>query len=248
MQPNGATLYNKIICGLLTSVSRRRSSKTVVRRSLAVLVALEILVFAAAAQQQQQNPNNTPPPAPEKNEAPKVPSALAPDATGLPIDPRTYVIGPEDILNIKVWREPDFTGPKGVRPDGKITMPLIGDVQAAGLTPERLADQLKQGLAEYFSKEHPPDMTVEVLQVNSKKYSITGGVNRPGTYPLVVTTKVFDAINQAGGFRDFANEKDILIIRSGGKRFHFSYKDFIKGRKLDQNIELENGDTIVVKE
>lgn len=216
-----------------------------VRTSLAIVAALNIFVFAAGA---QQNPNNPPPPVPEKNEAPKVPSTVAPDATGLPIDPKVYVIGPEDILNIKVWREPDFTGPKGVRPDGKITMPLIGDVQAAGLTPLRLADQLKQALSGYFSKEHPPDLTVEVLQVNSKKYTITGAVNRPGAYPLVVATKVFDAINLAGGFQVFANTKDILIIRTGGKRFHFSYKDFIKGKKLDENIPLENGDTVVVKE
>lgn len=216
-----------------------------VRRSLAVLVALEIFGLTAGAQQQQQNPNNNPPPsAPEKNEAPKVPSTLAPDATGLPIDPKTYVIGPEDILSVKVWREQDFTGPKGVRPDGKITMPLIGDVQAAGLTPLRLADQLKQALSEYVKQ---PDVTVEVLQVNSKKFSITGEVNRPGTYPLVVATKVFDALNSAGGFRDFANTSDILIIRTGGKRFHFNYKAFLKGKKLDENIELENGDTVVVK-
>lgn len=215
-----------------------------VSRSLAVLVALKIFVSVAGAQQ-TQNPNDVPPPAPEKNEAPKVPAVLAPDATGLPIDPKTYVIGPEDILSVKVWRQQDFTGPKGVRPDGKITMPLIGDVQAAGLTPLRLADQLKQELSEYVKQ---PDVTVEVLQVNSKKYSVAGGVNHPGAYPLVVATRVFDAINLAGGFRDFANKKDILIIRSGGKRFHFNYNDFIKGKKVDLNIELENGDTVIVKE
>ncbi len=213
-----------------------------VRRSLAVLVALNIFICIAGAQQQQ--PPTTTPPAPEKNEAPKVPSTLAADATGLPLDPKTYVIGPEDILNIKVWREQDFTGAKGVRPDGKITMPLLGDVQAAGLTPLRLADQLKQALAEYVKQ---PDVTVEVLQVNSKKYSVTGEVNRPGTFPLVVATKVFDALNLAGGFREFANKKDILIIRNGGKRFHFNYNEYIKGKKMEQNIELENGDTVVVK-
>jgi polysaccharide biosynthesis/export protein len=224
---------------------KRQSEKeflTVVRRSLAVLVVLNVIFVAGA--QQTQNPN-APPPAPEKNEAPKVPSVLAPDTTGLPIDPKSYVIGPEDIINVKVWREQDFTGPKGVRPDGKITMPLIGDVQAAGLTPLRLSDQLKQALSEYVKE---PDVTVEVLQVNSKKYSISGGVNRPGQFPLVVATKVFDALNLAGGFRDFANKKDILIIRADGKRFHFNYNAYIKGKKLDQNIELQNGDTVIVKE
>jgi polysaccharide export outer membrane protein len=216
----------------------------VVRRRLAVLVALNLFAFVAGAQQ-TTNPNNTPPPpAPEKNEAPKVPSSLAPDATGLPIDPKTYVIGAEDIISIKVWREADFTGPKGVRPDGKITMPLIGDVQASGLTPLRLADQLKQALSEYVKQ---PDVTVEVLQVNSKKFTVTGEVNRPGVFPLIVSTKVFDAIGLAGGFRDFAKKGSILVMHTDGKRDKFDYSAFIKGKKLDQNIELRSGDTIIVQ-
>jgi polysaccharide export outer membrane protein len=216
----------------------------VVRRRLAVLVALNIFTFVAGAQQTTNPTNTPPPPAPEKNEAPKVPSALPADSTGLPIDPKTYVICAEDILSIKVWREQDFTGPKGVRPDGKITMPLIGDVQAAGLTPLRLADQLKQALSEYVKQ---PDVSVEVLQVNSKKYTITGEVNRPGAYPLVVALKVFDAINNAAGFRDFAKKSDVLIIRSDGQRFHFNYEAFLKGKKIEQNIEIKSGDTIYVR-
>jgi polysaccharide export outer membrane protein len=144
---------------------------------------------------------------------------------------------------IKVWRENDFTGPQGVRPDGKITIPLIGDLQAAGLTPERLAAQLTQSLSQYINK---PDITVTIAQVNSKKYTITGEVNHPGVFPLVVATKVFDALGSAGGFRDFANKKDIVIIR-GDKRLKFNWNDVVKGKKLEQNILLENGDTILVK-
>jgi polysaccharide export outer membrane protein len=192
----------------------------------------------------QTNQGTPPPPPPEKPEAPKVPGSVAPDATGLPIDPKTYVIGAEDIILIKVWREQDFSGPKGVRPDGKITLPLIGDIQASGLTPDRLSAELKQALSEYVKQ---PDVTVEVIQVNSKKYSVTGEVNRPSMFPMVVAVHVFDAINAAGGFREFANKKDILVLRSDGKTFHFNYNEFIKGKNRDKNILLENGDTVVVK-
>jgi len=193
--------------------------------------------------QARPEPANTP--APTNNEAPKaMPNGTADVTTGAPVDPKSYVIGSEDILYIRVWREPDFTGPVGVRPDGKITLPLIGDLQASGLTPERLGDQIKQALSDLINK---PDVTVMVSQVNSKKYTVAGGVNRPGTYPMVVATTVFDALNTAGGFRDFANKKDILIIR-GTKRLKFNYNEFVKGKKPEQNISLENGDTILVKE
>ena len=217
------------------------------RRSLAVLAALSSLLSIFAVGQQPNRPGENAPPVPEKNEAPKVPSTLPADSTGLPIDPKSYVIGPEDIINIRVWRDQDMTGVKGVRPDGKITMPLLGDVQAAGLTPDRLAAQLKQALSEYTRQ---PDVVVEVVQVNSKSYTITGEINRPGKYPLVVQTHVFEAISAAGGFRDFANKKDIVIMRADSKtRVHFNWQDFVKHgeNKKNQNIALENGDTILIK-
>lgn len=176
----------------------------------------------------------------EAAEAPKVMEAPA----ALAVDQEKYKIGPEDLLFVRVWREPDFTLPVAVRPDGKITMPLIGDVQSSGLTPERLAAQLAAALKEYINE---PQVTVSVQQVNSKKYSITGGVNKTGSYPLVVPTRVFDALSQAGGFREFANKKDIVIIR-GDRRIKFNWEEVVKGKKLDQNIFLENGDTIYVKE
>jgi polysaccharide export outer membrane protein len=208
---------------------------------------LALTIFAGGLAFAQARSNNTPdvqPPAPEKVEAPKtIPGTATPDQTGLPIDPKSYVIGPEDVIYIKVWRENDFTGPQGVRPDGKITIPLIGDLQAAGLTPERLAAQLTQALSQYINK---PEITVTIAQVNSKKFTITGEVNRPGVYPLVVATKIFDALGSAGGFRDFANKKDIVIIR-GDKRLKFNWNEVVKGKKLEQNILLENGDTILVK-
>ena len=110
---------------------------------------------------------------------------------------------------MRVWREPDFTGPVPVRPDGKITIPLVGDLQASGLTPERLTDQLKEALAQYITT---PDITVQIVQVNSKKYYITGEVNHPGTFPLVVPVRIFEDSQQRWGFRDFANQKDIITV------------------------------------
>ncbi len=215
-----------------------------VRRGIAVLAALISVSIVAVGQKPAGSP---PPEVAGSTEPPKVPASVPSDTVGLPIDPKTYVIGPEDILRISVWREVDLTGIKGVRPDGKITMPLIGDLQASGLTPDRLTAQLKQALSEYVKQ---PEITVEVIQVNSKSYSITGGVNRPGRYPLVVAKTVFEAVNDAGGFRDFADQKHIKIIRKGrtGKPLEFNYKEFVSGKHPERNIVLENGDTILVKE
>jgi polysaccharide export outer membrane protein len=217
------------------------------RRVLAALGALVFWTCGAALAQPPPLPSEPNPagasPAPAKVEAPKVPASAPADATVVPVDPRTYVIGPEDILMIRVWREPDFTGPVAVRPDGKVTMPLIGDIHAEGLTPERLSTQLKDALSSYINQ---PEVTVSVNQVNSKKYFITGQVNRPGQYPLVVPTRVFDALAGAGGFRDFANTKNIIIVR-GDKRIKFNYNEVLQGKKLEQNIFLENGDMLVVR-
>jgi polysaccharide export outer membrane protein len=184
------------------------------------------------------------PPTPEKPpEAPKtLPNSLTPDsATGAPVDPKTYVIGPEDVLYISVFHEGELTRAASVRPDGKITMPLIGDLQAAGLTPERFSAQMKQALSSFI---HNPDVTITVAQVNSKRYTVAGEVNRPGPYPLVLPTKVFDALSGVG-FRDFANKRKIVIIR-GDKRIRFNYLDVLHGKHLDTNILLEPGDTVYV--
>ncbi|MEQ1886182.1 MAG: polysaccharide biosynthesis/export family protein [Bryobacteraceae bacterium] len=186
--------------------------------------------------------NREDPPAPVKVEAPKVVPGQVPTAAPAAVDPHTYVVGAEDVLYIRVWREMDFTGQYIVRPDGKITIPLVGDVQASGLTPERLGAQLTQALSDFINK---PDVSVSVAQVNSKKYYITGQIFRTGEFPLVVPTRVFDALANGGGFRDFANKKKIVIVR-GAQRIKFNYDDIIKGKNLDQNIFLENGDTVVV--
>ncbi len=158
------------------------------------------------------------------------------------VDPATFQIGAEDILAIQVWREPDFSRQVMVRPDGKITLPLIAEVQASGLTPDQLAKTLTESLSKYLNN---PQVIVTVLQVNSKKYFITGEIQRPGSFPLVVPTRVLEAISAAGGFRDFANEKKIVILRKG-QRLKFNYKEVIKGKNTEQNILIENGDYIIV--
>lgn len=223
-------------------------------RKFTVFVQLAMILAGAALAQARRQPsdqNQQNPPAPAVVEAPKVlpgaPGTPGPDTTGVAVDPKTYVIGPEDILYIRVWREPDFSGPEGVRPDGKITLPLIGDVQAAGLTPERLAAQLDQALGTYLTK---PDVIVTVAQVNSKKYFIQGEVNHSGQFPLIGPITIFEALSNASGFRDFADKKHIVIIR-GDQRLTFNWTDYVKskgkGKAQDQNIQLQNGDTIVVK-
>ena len=161
---------------------------------------------------------------------------------GAPVDPRTFKIGPEDILLIRVWREPELSGQMVVRPDGKITMPLIREVHASGITPEQLAARVTEALSQYLNN---PQVLVQVLAVRSKRYMVSGEIQRPGAYPLAVSTTVFEAITLAGGFRDFANKKKITIVR-GDKRLRFNYNDVVKGKNLTQNVQLENGDKIIV--
>ena len=184
-----------------------------------------------------------------KKSAPKVEPPKAsltnpiPAAGGAAVDPNVYVIGALDVLYVKVFRDNDFSGDYLVRSDGKITLPLAGDMQAEGLTPDQLTGKLRDALSQWIIK---PDVNVIVQQVNSKMYTVAGEVNRPTKYPLVRETRVFDAVNEAGGFKDFANKKDIIIIR-GTQRFHFNYEDVKKGKKPEQNIPLQNGDTILVQ-
>jgi polysaccharide export outer membrane protein len=232
-------LYNLMGLGTFGWGRQAQEEFANVNRS-AVLFAFGSSLLAVALAQSKA----TAPPKPSPIEAPKPLAGNAGvEGTGAPVDPRTYIIGPEDLLFIRVWREPDFTGPTPVRPDGIITIPLVGDMQAGGLTPDRLSAQLTEALSAIIVK---PDVTVQIQQVNSKKFYVTGEINRPGSYPLVVATRVFDALNNAGGFRDFANKKDIVIVR-GDKRIKFNYSEVVKGKRLDQNIFLENGDTILVR-
>jgi polysaccharide export outer membrane protein len=184
-----------------------------------------------------------------KPDATKPQSAPPPNPAGTnetspaAVDPNKYLIGPEDVLYIKVWREPDFTLPAVVRPDGKITMPLIGEMQAGGLTPLQLTKNLTESLTKLINT---PDVTVTVTDVRSKKYYIDGEVNRPGSFPLITPTTILEALSNSGGFKEFANPKKIRILR-GSKVLNFNYKEVTSGKKMEQNILVENGDHIIVK-
>ena len=167
--------------------------------------------------------------------------------TGGPVDEKTYILGAEDQIGILVNNSPEFTGTHLIRPDGRITVNLVGEITAAGLTPSQLTELLVERVKKYVVD---PDVTVSVLAVNSKRYFIQGEVNHTGEFKLLVPTKVLEALVNAGGFRDFAKTKDIVIIREeegATKRLHFNYKDVIKGKHLDQNVYLKQGDIIVVR-
>jgi len=154
-----------------------------------------------------------------------------------------YVIGPEDVLAVHVWKEPEVSRRVPVRPDGKISLPLINDIQAAGLTADQLARRVSEALKKFLTEA---DVAVVVEQVNSRKFYVMGEVARPGAYPLVAGTSILQALSAAGGFREFANTKKIQVLKTDGRRLLFDYRAVLKGRKGEQNALLENGDTILV--
>jgi polysaccharide biosynthesis/export protein len=201
---------------------------------LALALAAGLMSTGAAA---QQPPAATPP-----SGAPAASRGAAP-AVAVPAD---YVIGPEDVLSVVFWRDKDMTGDVSVRPDGKVSLPLLNDVQAAGLTPAQLRDRLIEASKQYFED---PSVTVVVKQMNSRKVFITGEVNKPGPYPLVGPTTVLQLISIAGGLRDYADSKKILIVRNENGRpmsYLFNYRDVVSRKNLRQNIELKPGDTVIV--
>jgi len=163
-----------------------------------------------------------------------------------PVVPAGYVIGTDDVLSIVYWKDKDMSADAKVRPDGRIALPLINEVHAAGLTPEQLHSKLVEESKKYMEDAN---ITVVVREINSRKAFITGEVNKPGPYPLTAPTTVMQLISMAGGLREYANAKNITIMRSdGGKQvaLKFNYKDVSNGKNLSQNIELKPGDTVVV--
>lgn len=175
--------------------------------------------------------------------------------TGAPIPPEpepgereAYVIGIPDILKIVVWRNPELSVEVPVRRDGKISVPLVDDVQAEGLTPEELKEVLTEALAEYVTA---PDVTVIVQQINSHTVTVIGGVARSGQIPLVRQTRVLEAIAMMGGFNIWARKNQIKIIRQNGNdtvEYVFNYGAFSSGKAPDSNLLLQPGDTVVVPE
>jgi polysaccharide export outer membrane protein len=157
-----------------------------------------------------------------------------------------YRIGPQDVLQIDVWKEPEITRTIPVRPDGKISLPLLNDVQAAGLTAMQLAGVLREGLTKFLMN---PQVTVTVTMINSRRVFLTGEVSRTGALPLLPNMTVLQALSSAGGFTPFARIKDIYILRVENGRqvkYPFHYKDVVKGKRQEENILLQPNDVIVV--
>jgi polysaccharide export outer membrane protein len=174
-----------------------------------------------------------------------VPTTPPTAAAGVAV-PADYIIGPEDVLGVLFWRDQEMSGDVTVRPDGMVTLPLIGDVQAAGLKPEALREQIQAAAGKFLNDAN---VTVVVRQINSRKVFITGEVATPGAYPLTGPRTVMQLIALAGGLNEYADAKNITVMRNehGQMRsFKFNYRDVAKGKNLQQNIQLLPGDTVVV--
>jgi polysaccharide biosynthesis/export protein len=171
--------------------------------------------------------------------------AGAPLPPPLGVDNSSFVLGPDDQIMLNVWGDPRLSSQFVVRPDGRISVNLIGDVVAAGRTPEQLSREIENLLKkkEILTR---PSVNVSVTSVQSKKFSINGEVNKTGSFPLTQPVRVMEALVNAGGFRDFANKKNIQILR-GEKIFKFNWNEYLKGKHREQNILLEPGDIIIVK-
>jgi polysaccharide biosynthesis/export protein len=219
--------------------------KTGVDHPLGIGLILLILVGPLFVSGQVPAPSQTDP-EPKAGSATTSPETSLAPSGNKPHD-NSFVIGNDDRLAINVWKEPDLTKTIPVRSDGKISLPLVGEIQATGRTPLQLEQEIAAKLMNFITE---PEVTVMVEQINSQKFNILGQVAKPGSYSLSVATTVLDAIATAGGFRDFAKQKAIYILRenaSGGEtRIAFNYKDVIKGKNPQQNIKLEPRDTIVV--
>jgi polysaccharide export outer membrane protein len=211
-------------------------------RRLIALMAVILLSAAVAQAQGAAQPKGAKPDA--KGTTASAPSAAA-QAKQANEDPE-YTIGADDVLNINVWKEAELTRTVPVRPDGKISLPLLNDVQAVGLTPLQLAATITEGLKKFIAD---PQVTVTVSAVNSRRYYVLGEVGHTGSFPLLRGMTVLQALANAGSFTQFANLKGIYVLRNeDGKQVKhpFNYKEVIKGNHPEQNIELKPGDTIVV--
>ena len=195
-------------------------------RNTLLLVALVMCAPALAAAQTNQ------------------PSAQVTAAASSP----EYVIGPEDELEINFWRETDLSAAVVVRPDGKISLPLLSELEAAGLTPAQLLDRILERARRYIEN---PSVTVVVRAIKSRKVFVTGGVTNPGAYPLTSPTTVLQLLAMSGGLSEWAKGDRIVVVRTSGGRqiaLQFNYEDVGRRRNLAQNILLEPGDTVIVPE
>jgi len=206
------------------------------------LVVVSAALVAATAPAFAQGPNSSArrsAPAPAKAAQA---GAVAPIAAMLP----AYIIGPSDILSVVFWKDKDMTADVLVRPDGNITLPLLNDIQAAGLTPAQLRERILTEASRFLEDPSP---TVVVKEIHSRQVYITGQVEKPGHYPLTSATTVLQLIATAGGLKEFVDGKNIVVVRTenGAQTMHaFDYQEFLKRKNFRQNIELKPGDTVVV--
>jgi polysaccharide export outer membrane protein len=188
-----------------------------------------------------------------KPDASKAAAATATPATAVaPVaPPADYLIGPGDVLNIAFWRDKEISGDVIVRPDGKISLPVVNEIQASGLTPDQLRQSVVKASSRLFTEE--PVVFVTVRQINSRNVYVIGNVRKPGTYPLLEATTILQLIAKAGGLEDFADKKHIVIVRAEKRpdgenwTLEVSYDDFADRRNLKANVELKPGDTVIVK-
>jgi polysaccharide export outer membrane protein len=161
-----------------------------------------------------------------------------------PVFTSAYRIGVGDVLHIAVWEEPQLTETAVVRPDGKISMLLVSELNVAGMTP----DAAQQALTEQLSKfVHKPRVTVTVQEIHSRMVFITGEVQRPGAYPLMDTMNVVQLVARSGGLTDFAKQKRVYVLRAANStRINVNYEKVLKGQVPEQNVQLAPGDTVVV--
>ena len=212
---------------------------------LATFALMTAVTGHAAAQGAGAAPGSTKPSATSQNGNQAKPPEGVTIPEGVPLPP-DYVIGPDDVLTVVFWREKDLSGEVQVRPDGMISLPLLNDIKASGLTPEQLRDVLSKAAEKYVEV---PTVTVVVKDIRSRKVFITGQIGKAGPYALTGPTTVTQLIAMAGGVHEFADTKNITIIRTeNGKQLaiRFNYNDVKRGKNLAQNIELKPGDTIIV--
>src|SRR5579863_8855553 len=220
----------------------RLAREDAMRKRLSLWAAISLILFSPSAWAQGSAPKNLKGKSDQtliaRNMNPQPVESVTPDPN--------YSIGAEDVLTIDVWKEPEFSRTLPVRMDGKISLPLVNDLQAAGLTPTQLGSEIVERLRPTIVH---PQVTVIVAQMSSLRVYILGQVTRAGAYPLVPDMTVMQALSIAGGFTPYANLKKIYVMRSenGASRIYpMNYKEVISGRKTQQNIPLKPGDTIVV--
>jgi polysaccharide export outer membrane protein len=212
------------------------------RRWIATVACLAMLLSNAAGQAVASKSDGT--------VAAAIDKSLSTDAGARPHRPATddnFVLGPDDVIAVSVWKEPDISRVIPVRSDGKISLPLVGELQASGETPRQLEQEIGTKLQSFISE---PEVTVIVQEAKSQRFNILGQVARPGSYLLTNNSTVLDAIAMSGGFRDFAKKKSIYVLRQNPDgtqaRLAFNYKDVIQGKNSDQNIKLKPRDTVVI--